>query len=142
MDLLQRFIDAQDHMYRVAYSEMLNGKKKTHWIWFIFPQLFGVGKSTTSKYYGLTLNETQLYLSHPILSLRLRNILNVLLKHKGKNIVSIMGGELDAKKLNASMTLFDYYQPNDIFEQVIEAFFSGNKHQQTLNIINHGKKIQ
>lgn len=137
MDSLQRFIDAQDDKYRIAYAEIKRGKKANHWIWFIFPQLLGLGKSEMSHKYGLTLLEAKRYLQHPILSLRLRNILKVLLKHKDKDICRIMGYDLDAMKLQASMTLFDWFSPNDIFKEVLDAFFNGYKHQKTLDIINH-----
>ena len=137
MNSLQRFIDAQDGDYRVAYTELKKGKKLSHWIWFIFPQLSGIGSSYMSKKYGLTLEEAKMYLQHPILSLRLRNILSVLLVHSGKDICKIMGWELDALKLQASMTLFDYLSPNDIFGRVLDVFYNGNKHDKTLNIIHH-----
>ena len=137
MDLLQRFIDAQDRTYRIAYAEIKQGRKRGHWIWFIFPQLLGLGNSNMSIEYGLTMKEAELYLRHPILSLRLRNILKELLKHKNKDICAIMGMELDAKKLQASMTLFDWLSPDDIFKCVLDAFFNGYKHQKTLDIINY-----
>ena len=108
-----------------------------HWIWFIFPQLYGIGKSDMSRRYGLTVDEAELYLQHPILSLRLRNILKQLLRHKDKDINCVMGCGLDAMKLQASMTLFDWFSPNDIFGQVLDVFFGGYKHKQTLNILNH-----
>ncbi len=137
MDLLQRFIDAQDGTYRIAYAEIKQERKRSHWIWFIFPQLLGLGKSPMSDKYGLTLREAELYLQHPILSFRLRNILKELLKHSDKDICRIMGTDLDAMKLQASMTLFDYMSPNDIFGQVLDVFYNGNKHDKTLNIIHH-----
>lgn len=136
MDLLQRFVDAQDSEYRIAYAEMKKGKKISHWIWFIFPQLYGLGVSEMSKRYGLTIDEAVLFLDHPILSLRLRNILKILLEHKNKDIVRIMG-ELDALKLQASMTLFNEFSPDDIFGEVLDVFYGGQKHQKTLNLIYH-----
>ena len=136
MDLLQRFVDAQDSEYRIAYAEMKSGKKKSHWIWYVFPQLSGLGSSEMSKRYGLTVDEAILFLDHPILSLRLRNILKILLEHKDKDIVRIMG-ELDALKLQASMTLFNEFSPDDIFDEVLNVFYGGQKHQKTLNLIYH-----
>ena len=136
MDLLQRFVDAQDSEYRIAYAEIRRGKKTSHWIWFIFPQLYGLGVSEMSKRYGLTVKEAVLFLKHPVLSLRLRNILKILLEHKDKDIVRIMG-ELDALKLQASMTLFNEFSPNDIFGEVLDVFYEGQKHQKTLNLIYH-----
>lgn len=136
MDLLQRFVDAQDSEYRIAYAEMRRGKKISHWIWYIFPQLYGLGSSEMSKRYGLTVDEAVLFLDHPILSLRLRNILKILLEHKDKDIVRIMG-ELDALKLQASMTLFNEFSPDDIFGEVLDVFYEGQKHQKTLNLIYH-----
>ena len=136
MDLLQRFVDAQDSEYRIAYAEIRRGKKTSHWIWFIFPQLYGLGVSEMSKRYGLTVKEAVLFLKHPVLSLRLRNILKILLEHKDKDIVRIMG-ELDALKLQASMTLFNEFSPDDIFGEVLDVFYEGQKHQKTLNLIYH-----
>ena len=136
MDLLQRFVDAQDSEYRIAYAEMRRGKKTSHWIWYVFPQLSGLGSSEMSKRYGLTVDEAVLFLDHPILSLRFRNILKILLEHKNKDIVRIMGS-LDALKLQASMTLFNELRPNDIFGEVLDVFYGGQKHQKTLNLIYH-----
>ena len=136
MKSLQRFIDAQDSEYRVAYAEIKRGKKVSHWIWYIFPQLYGLGHSEMSKKYGLTVPEAVEYLKHPILSLRLRNILKELLRHKNKDIVTIMGS-LDALKLQASMTLFSLLCPNDIFDTVLDSFYKGQLHKETINLIYH-----
>ena len=137
MDALQRFIDAQDENYRTAYREMGGGRKRSHWIWFVFPQLAGLGSSEMSRTYGLRHDEVVPYLRHPILSLRLRNICDVLLSHRGKDIVGMMGGELDALKLQASMTLFDHFSPDDVFGRVLNAFFQGKRHEKTLELIRY-----
>lgn len=137
MDSLQRFVDAQDTTYRVAYQEMKMGRKKSHWIWFIFPQLRGLGKSAMSKLYGLTPEEAQNYLQHPILSLRLEHILHVLLSNGNKDIEDIMGSKIDAMKLQASMTLFDYFKPNDIYEGVLDVFFDGKRHGPTILMLQN-----
>lgn len=93
-----------------------------------------------SDTYGLAVDEASDYLQHPILGLRLKNITNQLLKHKDKDIVDIMGTGLDAMKLQASMTLFDYFSPNDVFGQALDVFFDGHKHQKTLDILNYVQK--
>lgn len=121
---LDRFLDAQALVYPVALEEMQNGMKTSHWIWFIFPQQKGLGHSYNSEFYGLDgIDEARAYLAHPILGQRLREISQVLLTHKGKNIRLIMGSHIDALKLETSMRLFDAISPNDIFNKVLQAFF-------------------
>lgn len=121
---LDRFLDAQALAYPVALEEMQNGMKTSHWIWFIFPQQKGLGHSYNSEFYGLDgIDEARAYLAHPILGQRLREISQVLLTHKGKNIRHIMGSHIDALKLETSMRLFDAISPNDIFNKVLQAFF-------------------
>lgn len=121
---LDRFLDAQALVYPIALEEMQNGMKTSHWIWFIFPQQKGLGRSYNSEYYGLDgIDEARAYLAHPILGQRLREISQVLLTHKGENIRHIMGSSIDALKLETSMRLFDAISPNDIFNKVLQAFF-------------------
>lgn len=108
----------------------------SHWIWFIFPQPRGLGKSTMSWEYGLTIEEARSYLEHPVLSLRLRHIIQALLTHAGEDIVDIMGSRLDSLKLQASMTLFDSLSPADVFEEVLDVFYDGQRHEETLILLN------
>ena len=96
-----------------------------HWIWYIFPQQKGLGRSYNSQYYGLDgIDEARAYLVHPVLGARLREISEALLSHKDKrDIDAIMGSSIDVLKLQTCMNLFNRVSPNDIFEKVLDAFF-------------------
>lgn len=133
---VSRFIKAQENMYETALAEIRNGKKESHWIWFILPQLRGLGHSYNSTYYGIDgLEEARIYLNDSILSSRLCEIVDVLLSLQTDDPESIFG-ELDALKLKSSMTLFDAILPNDIFLQVLDKFFQGKKDYRTLSMLN------
>ena len=124
---LQRFLDAQAEMYPIALKEMKNGRKMSHWIWFIFPQLKGLGRSYNSEFYGLDgIGEAEAYIKHPILAARLREICRALLENTDKEIKYIMGWNVDVMKLKSSMELFNLVSPNDIFDEVLRAFFPLN----------------
>lgn len=132
---LQRFIEAQNDSYDQALKEIRNGRKLTHWIWYIFPQMKGLGFSYNSEYYGITsLQEAKDYLENELLRKRLFKITESLLMHKGKDIESIMG-DIDALKLKSSMTLFDAVQPDDIFGEVLDEFYGGERCRRTLEKI-------
>ena len=122
---LQRFLDAQDRCYPIALDEIRNGAKRSHWIWYIFPQQKGLGHSYNSEYYGLDgIEEAIAYLNHPILGMRLREISQVLLSHKGtRSIRQIMGSGIDVLKLKTSMILFNEVSQDDIFKDVLNAYF-------------------
>ena len=133
---LDRFLKAQEHKYETALGEIKNGKKRTHWMWYIFPQIMGLGKSTTSQYYGITcLYEARAYLDDEILGARLREICAELLKHSDRSVQGILGG-IDSMKLKSSMTLFDIVSPSDIFDKVLDVFFYGERDGLTLEILN------
>lgn len=140
---LTRFIEAQESKYCgyfTALQEIKNGRKDSHWIWYIFPQFREFGHSSTALYYGLTnVDEAREYLAHPVLGIRLREISTVLLEHSGKDIVSILG-ELDAKKTRSCMTLFDYLSPNDVFGQILDTFYGGVRGGRTLKTIQRFQK--
>lgn len=132
---LQRFIYAQNEDYEQALSEIRRGKKRSHWIWYIFPQMKGLGFSYNSEYYGISsLREAKDYLNHEILGNRLIEITASLLLHKGKDIEQIMG-DIDAMKLKSSMTLFDAVRPGDIFGEVLDEFYSGERCRRTLEFL-------
>lgn len=115
---LSRFLDAQ------ALKELKEGRKQSHWIWYIFPQQKGLGHSYNSKYYGLDgEGEARAYIEHEILGNRLRECCKALLLHKDKDIKYIMGSGIDVLKLKTSMRLFNKVSPNDVFEEVLDAFF-------------------
>ena len=122
---LERFLTAQAANYADALDDIRIGRKRGHWIWYIFPQQKGLGHSYNSEYYGLDgIDEARAYLAHPILGTRLREISEALLAHEGKrSIDSIMGSNIDVLKLQTCMNLFNRVSPNDIFEKVLDAFF-------------------
>lgn len=121
---LNRFIEAQNRDYDTALAEIRAGKKASHWMWYIFPQLKGLGRSSTSEYYGLSgIKEAQVYLSDPILKARLIEITDAVIAHKDKSAEEIFGG-IDAKKLRSCMTLFSIAAPDiPVFDAVLEQFF-------------------
>ena len=122
-DLL-RFLDAQEFAYTQALRELKEGRKQSHWIWYIFPQQKGLGHSHNANYYGLDgEGEARAYIEHEILGDRLRECCKALLLHKGKDIKNIMGSGIDVLKLKTSMRLFNKVSPNDVFEEVLDAFF-------------------
>ena len=134
---LERFVEAQAKTYEIALNEIKNGKKHTHWMWSIFPQLRGLGTSNMAYIYGISgLEEAKTYLEHPVLSERLYEICDELLKHKDKNVFEIFGS-IDGMKLKSSMTLFSLVSENHaIFDKVLECFFDGKKDEITVNLIN------
>lgn len=132
---LNRFCEALDFAYDLALGEMRAGRKRSHWIWYVFPQVKGLGRSYNARYYALDgVEEARQFLNDEELGGRLREITEVVLEHRGIDVEDLMNGEIDAVKLRSSMTLFDIVSPNDIFAQVLEAFFDGNRCEHTLEI--------
>ena len=132
---LERFVVAQERMYPRALEEVKNGRKVTHWIWYIFPQLKGLGHSNKSIYYGLDgIDEARAYLDHPILGPRLREIATVVLQ-SNKSADEIFGG-IDTIKLRSCMTLFAEIAEDELFAEVLEKHFEGVKDQQTLQLLS------
>lgn len=129
---LARFRNAQDFgVYEQALSEVKSGRKQTHWMWYIFPQLRGFGHSRNTWFYGITgADEARAYLEDPILGPRLREICQALMDLQESDPQAVFGW--DWVKLGSSMTLFDYVAPNDIFGQVLNKFFSGSSDPNTL----------
>jgi|SRR5215213_7393943 len=133
---LERFVDAQQATYSIALSEIKNGFKQSHWMWYIFPQIKGLGFSNTSKFYAIkNIKEAEEFLKHPVLGNRLVDICNELLNLKTNNANKIFGSP-DDLKLHSSMTLFSYLNVNPIFQEVLEKFFNGEKDFRTLKIIS------
>ena len=133
---LDRFLEAQERMYETALKEIKNGKKKSHWMWYIFPQLRGLGKSNMAYAYGINgLEEAKAYLDHPVLSARLIKISEALLEHKDQDIEDILG-DIDAMKLRSSMTLFSLIsQDGSVFHQVIDCFYNRKMDKRILKLI-------
>ena len=139
---LDRFVEAQSDKrsgYDVAFSEIKNGHKDSHWIWYIFPQLKGLGHSAFATYYGIAdVEEARMFLNHKILGPRLRMISQELLKHKEKSILTIVS-PIDAMKIRSCMTLFDAICPNDIFREVLKTFYNDKSDERTLEMLKEPK---
>jgi len=133
---LERFISAQEQQYAAALAEIRRGKKQSHWIWYIFPQIAGLGYSETSRFYAITdVAEARAYLQHPVLGSRLKEISGALLHVKGKTANQIFGSP-DDMKLQSSMTLFAALPNTDpVFQQVLDTYFDGAPDQATLRLI-------
>ena len=125
---LNRFVVAQESPYfgyDVALKEIRAGKKSSHWIWYIFPQMRGLGHSHYAQFYGIVdVAEAAAYLNHQVLGARLREISQALLEHRAMSAEQILGG-IDACKVRSCMTLFNRLAPNEVFGQVLEAFYDG-----------------
>lgn len=125
---LERFVQAQDSggTYQQAVTELRSGRKTTHWMWFIFPQIAGLGRSAMAQAYAITdLAEAQAYLAHPILGPRLIECAEIVAAQQGRSAEQIFGG-IDAIKLRSSMTLFARAAPDQtIFQQVIDQYYDG-----------------
>lgn len=122
---LQRFLYAQQGDYEQALAEVSNGRKYSHWIGYIFPQLKGLGMSYNSQYYGISgKGEAEAYLAHPVFGERLREITSVFLQLKNKTTQEVFGS-LDAMKVLLCMTLFNEVASDDLFQQVIDRYYQG-----------------
>lgn len=131
---LSRFLTIQERFYDRALNEIKTGRKYTHWIWFIFPQLKGLGHSRNALYYGIeNLDEAKEYLEEEILRERLLEICQAVLELESNDITYIMGGHTDEKKLLSSMTLFHLAEPTcETFKKVIDKYFDGNLDEKTV----------
>ena len=135
---LLRFMEVQDKVYPYAIQELKEGRKRSHWMWYIFPQLRGLGHSRMSNYYGISgIDEAESYLENPILNQRLREVCEAILALETDDAKEVFGG-IDALKLKSSMTLFDLASPSDVFDKVLKKFFDGQKDIRTLRLINDG----
>jgi uncharacterized protein (DUF1810 family) len=133
---LQRFIDAQQGVIEIALAELTGGSKQSHWMWFIFPQLAGLGRSRTAQFYGLSgVDEARAYLAHPVLGSRLRRSVEALMPWAGRRSAEQILGPVDAMKLRSSLTLFDRVAPDDVFASALGAFFGGEADERTLALL-------
>jgi len=134
---LGRFIEAQLATYEGAMLELTRGRKDSHWIWYIFPQIEGLGRSDTAKFYSIkSLEEGRAYLEHPILGPRLIKACEILLSLKDASMDEVMGFPNDLKLLS-SMTLFEALSDsNSIFTKIIELYFDDERDETSLEIIN------
>ena len=134
---LKRFTDAQDTgLYGQALAELRQGRKRSHWIWFVFPQIAGLGSSPMAVEYAIsTLDEARAYLAHPVLGPRLHEAAQALLA-SGKTDPEAVLGFIDAMKMRSSMTLFHRASPEDsVFTAVLDAFYAGAEDDLTLSLL-------
>jgi len=134
---LARFIEAQEYGYEAALQQVKQGSKTGHWMWFIFPQIEGLGKSETSRLFAIrNKTEATAYLQHPVLGDRLIEISNALLSLSIDNPIEIFG-RIDSKKLQSSMTLFSLAEnASPVFQKVLDKFFDGKEDIRTINLAN------
>ena len=132
---LERFVKAQKRDYQLALAEVRAGKKQSHWIWYIFPQMYGLGHSCYANLYGIRdKKEAEEYLNHKILGKRLREITMALLEHDACSAEDIFGN-LDAMKVRSSMTLFDIVSPEDIFDEILNKFYANQRCDITIRML-------
>jgi uncharacterized protein (DUF1810 family) len=136
---LQRFLAAQEGTFETALAELRAGRKRTHWMWFIFPQLRGLGTSPTSEFYGLaSLGEARAYLDHPVLGARLRAAVEAVLAHDGPTLHDIFGTP-DDLKFRSSMTLFAAAAGGErLFETALARLCEGRPDERTLERLRRG----
>ena len=134
---LERFIDAQQSDYAIALSEIKAGRKQSHWMWYIFPQVLGLGYTSTSITYGISnLDEAAAYLNHEVLGKRLIEMSNALLALETNDAHKVLGSP-DNMKLRSSLTLFSLVPGADnVFQEVLDKFFNGRKDERTLQLLN------
>lgn len=136
MDGLERFVQAQADSYVHALREIKSGRKTSHWMWYIFPQLSGLGHSQTARYYAIRDRaEAEAYLAHPVLGKRLLEISSELLKLESSDATAVMGWP-DDLKLKSSMTLFSLVSREPVFRQVLEKYFRGEEDVYTVQAIS------
>lgn len=132
---LDRFLTAQERSYDTALSEIKNGRKRSHWMWYIFPQIAGLGMSSTAQYYSIAdIEEAREYITHPVLGARLLEISRALLTLDSSDATAVMGYP-DDLKLRSSMTLFAQVSEDPVFNAVIDKFYGGRPDTRTLHIL-------
>lgn len=133
---LQKFLDAQQSAYDAALTEIKNGRKRGHWMWYIFPQIKGLGLSNTANYFAIeNLDQAKRYLEHPVLGKRLVEISGAMLAVEGKSAYQILGSP-DDLKLRSSMTLFSLLPETDpVFQAVLDKYYEGKADWRTLALV-------
>lgn len=136
---LQRFVDAQDAVWPAVTAELARGAKSSHWMWFVFPQLKGLGRSSTAQHYGIASRDEALaYWRHPVLGPRLKQCAELMLAIGGKSALQILGSP-DDMKFRSSMTLFEQVVPDEpAFGRAIARYFGGERDPRTLALLGPG----
>ena len=138
---LTRFIEAQEYVHLQVLQELENGRKYSHWMWFIFPQFKGLGRSSMAKEYAIkSIEEAEAYLTHEVLGQRLIVYCELLLKIPDKPIKQILGSP-DNLKLHSSMTLFNALSKNLIFQEVLDKYFKGQEDKKTVKLMKRREDI-
>ena len=135
---LTRFVDAQEDVYELALAEIRNGHKRTHWMWYIFPQLAGLGLSQTAQRYAIkSVEEAQAYLRHPVLGARLLECAETVMRIEDRTATAIFG-QPDDLKLRSCATLFaSVSDPESVFERLLKKFYGGVRDPKTLQLLGH-----
>jgi len=133
---LQRFVDAQESVWDDVRAELAQGRKRSHWMWFVFPQLAALGRSGTAKFYGISgADEARAYLEHPLLGARLHECCALLLKVTGVSAEDVFG-EIDAMKLRSCLTLFEAVSPQTpVFKECLDRYFAGECDERTKELL-------
>ncbi len=135
-DPLARFIEAQLGVYPRALAELRAGAKRTHWMWFVFPQISGLGLSATARFFGIAgLAEAAAYLAHPVLGPRLAEATEAMLGWAGRRSAPAILGPIDALKFRSSMTLFEATGGPALFARALDAFCDGRRDEATLELL-------
>jgi uncharacterized protein (DUF1810 family) len=133
---LSRFLKTQEQAYPRALAELRAGDKRSHWMWYIFPQIAGLGRSAMAQLYAIgDLGEAGAYLAHPVLGMRLRDCTAAVLVHAGARSAETIFGGIDSIKLRSSMTLFEAAGGGDLFARVIDDFYDGMRDPETLRLL-------
>lgn len=133
---LDRFADAQAGVFDAALAELQAGRKRGHWMWFVFPQMRGLGHSPTAQFFAIaSREEARAYLAHPLLGPRLAEATRAVLRHRGRSAYEIFGSP-DELKFRSSMTLFAQVDPDGPFREAIDAFFAGRGDEATLRLLS------
>ena len=138
---LQRFLTAQEGVYQTALAELRAGRKRTHWMWFVFPQFEGLGSSPTARHFAIkSLEEARAYLDHPVLGARLAECAGALLDIDGRSASDVFSYP-DDLKLRSSMTLFELVAPaGSVFSRVLEKYFGGKRDEATIRLAASGSR--
>ena len=132
---VERFVSAQKDVWDGVLSELRAGEKRGHWMWYIFPQIIGLGCSYMARRYAIQdMAEAREYLLHPVLGVRLREAMSMVLMHRGRKTPKDIFSDIDALKLRSSATLFNIVSPNDVFKEVLDVFYGGKPCEKTLAI--------
>ena len=140
---LQRFVDAQHAVYDRVCAELRNGRKKSHWMWFIFPQITGLGSSPMAQRYAISsLQEAQAYLKHPVLGPRLRECTRLMLEVEGRSALEVLGSP-DDMKFRSCLTLFARAAPEErVFQNALQKYFAGQEDPRTIEGLQAGRCFQ